>query len=236
MIGYGVSPSTSASGSFLSSTSANVSRATISMGNSGNITFYTGSGGAIPVGSTVPMTMAMTILNNGSVGIGTASPTQALEVKGNVALSGVGDRTISVLPGNSNNLTIASGDSGGGNSGGGNLNLNGGLGTGIGNGGNVNISGGTGGINGASGSVTITNGTPTLYSAYGNVTLSTRDSATCCTSPGTVYITAGNAGGNQGLTGGPISMSLGYGNKIVRCWREWRGTICRRRCGRQWHD
>ena len=102
VIGYGVSPSTAASGSFLSSTSASVSRDAISMGNDGNITFYTSSGGSIPIGSTVAMSPVMTILNGGNVGIGTTSPGSTLQVNGGAA---IGYSTSQVAP--SNGLAVS---------------------------------------------------------------------------------------------------------------------------------
>ena len=79
IMGYGVDPSTSASASFLSSASnASLARAAITA--NGGITFYTGPGQTVAIGSAVTMSPVMTILNGGNVGIGTTSPQSPLQV------------------------------------------------------------------------------------------------------------------------------------------------------------
>ena len=85
VMGYGVEPSTSASGSFISSAAvASLPRAAVNVGSSGNISFYTGTAQTVDVGSAVTMSSAMTILNGGNVGIGTTSPQYSLSVNGTI--------------------------------------------------------------------------------------------------------------------------------------------------------
>jgi hypothetical protein len=80
VVGYGVSPSTSAAGSFLSSTGVALARAALTVGGNGNITFYTGPSQTIAVGSAVTMSPVMTVLNGGNIGIGTTNPQAKLQV------------------------------------------------------------------------------------------------------------------------------------------------------------
>ncbi|MEQ1615650.1 MAG: glycine-rich domain-containing protein [Hyphomicrobiaceae bacterium] len=72
IIGYGVTPSTSALASFLSSTPIALGRSAITANS--NITFYTGATQTVATGSAATMAPVMTILNSGNVGIGTTAP------------------------------------------------------------------------------------------------------------------------------------------------------------------
>ena len=88
VLGYGVRPSTSAAGSFLSSASTALPRAALVVGDAatgtGDIKFYTGSSQTVPTGSAVTLSPVMTIRNNGNVGIGTVNPSKALDVVGDI--------------------------------------------------------------------------------------------------------------------------------------------------------
>ncbi len=87
VLGYGVRPSTSLAGSFLSSFTFAGPRAALVVGDSatatGDIKFYTGATQTVAPGSAVTLSPVMTILNNGNVGIGTVAPSAKLHVTGN---------------------------------------------------------------------------------------------------------------------------------------------------------
>ncbi|MFA5583694.1 MAG: tail fiber domain-containing protein, partial [Bacteriovoracaceae bacterium] len=85
VIGYGVIPSPSAIGEFLSSYGMGLSRSAINM--SSDIRFYTGALQTQAIGSPVVMSEAMRILNDGNVGIGTIAPKTKLHLKGNAVSS-----------------------------------------------------------------------------------------------------------------------------------------------------
>jgi hypothetical protein len=94
IMSYAVTPSTTASGAFLSATPYTTPRAALVVGDSvsgvgaGMINFYVSqySYPTAAIGSPVTMTPVMSILNNGSVGIGTGTtaPAYLLDVAGQI--------------------------------------------------------------------------------------------------------------------------------------------------------
>ena len=88
-MGYGVFPSTSTMGAFLSSSpTSNLPRAALTVGTSGNINFFTGPPQTVAANSPVSLSNVMTILNAGNVGIGTTNPQNTLEVNGTAQVDG----------------------------------------------------------------------------------------------------------------------------------------------------
>jgi hypothetical protein len=78
VLGYGVYPSMSATGSFLSATPITLTRTAMSMGQ--DIRFFTGASQTIATNSPVATAEVMRITNAGNVGIGTAAPAYLLDV------------------------------------------------------------------------------------------------------------------------------------------------------------
>jgi hypothetical protein len=78
VIGYGVTPSTSSSGSFVSSTPLALTRTALVMSDS--FRFYTGASQTVATASAVATSEVMRITNTGKVGIGTSSPSATLEI------------------------------------------------------------------------------------------------------------------------------------------------------------
>jgi hypothetical protein len=81
VIGYAVTPSTTADFSFLSSTGLNISRGAYYMEGGSHI-WYSGGTQTVSVGGSVSMTELMRISNGGNVGINTTSPQDKLTVRG----------------------------------------------------------------------------------------------------------------------------------------------------------
>ena len=79
IIGYGVTPGTSAKNTFLSSTSIGIKRSATIWDDIG-IKFFTGGTQTVAIGDSATMNQVMTILNSGNVGIGTTTPGALLNV------------------------------------------------------------------------------------------------------------------------------------------------------------
>ena len=88
MLGYGVTPSNTASKSFFSSaaTAGMVRNSMVMTGAS--ISFFTGAAQTVAVGSPVAMSEKMTILNNGNVGINNITPGYTLDIGGSINVTG----------------------------------------------------------------------------------------------------------------------------------------------------
>ncbi len=148
-------------------TCQNVSSLVSAIQNGGNST-----GAAISIGTNDNQAMffktnntaALTISQNGFVGIGTTSPNSSLDLIGSSVASGNAPMALSVVGGNTNSGAVGTGGgitlAAGGRtatSAGGVLTLSGGNQSGLG--GNANLTGGAGGNGSAGGSVVLTGGT-----------------------------------------------------------------------------
>lgn len=100
-IAKGVKSSTSASETYISSYGSSIGRSIVEVGD--GITFYVDAASVIPTGTTVTPTARMYISSNGNVGIGTTSPTNALNVAGSIAATG----TVSAASVNVSGLTAS---------------------------------------------------------------------------------------------------------------------------------
>ena len=85
VIGYGVTPSTTADSSFLSSTVVAISRGAYYM-NGGNHVWYSGGTQTVSVGGSVSMTELMRLTSGGNVGIGTTN----IGTEANLSLGALG--------------------------------------------------------------------------------------------------------------------------------------------------
>jgi hypothetical protein len=88
VLAYGVKPSNSAAGTFLSSVSPQTYRSVFVAGGAAGFRFYTGPLSTTAVDSAVSLNEVMRLTNAGSLGIGTSAPTQALHVAGNARITG----------------------------------------------------------------------------------------------------------------------------------------------------
>lgn len=88
MLGYGVIPSTTSAGAFLSSTGVNVYRSAY-VQDGGTHRWYTGAVQTVAFGSAVSVSEKMRINLDGNLGIGTSSPRQILHLNGSILLDGV---------------------------------------------------------------------------------------------------------------------------------------------------
>jgi hypothetical protein len=82
VIGYGVYPSTTTIGAFLSSTPNPLPRSSVNLNK--DISFFTGASQTSAINSPVVTSEVVRITNTGNVGIGTTAPTNKLEVVGNI--------------------------------------------------------------------------------------------------------------------------------------------------------
>jgi hypothetical protein len=90
VIGYGVTGSKSAEGSFESTTTANLPRSAFYMDGS-SFRFYSATAQTTAIGSTATgMTEYMRLDGNGNLGIGISSPTRKFQVQGDVAIGTLG--------------------------------------------------------------------------------------------------------------------------------------------------
>ena len=87
MLGYGVTPSTTSAGAFLSSTGINVYRSAY-VQDGATHRWYTGGVQTVVFGSAVSVSEKMRINLDGNLGIGTTSPAYKLEVIGDARISG----------------------------------------------------------------------------------------------------------------------------------------------------
>ena len=87
VLGYGVWPSTSATGAFVSSSPGNLYRGAYTIAGNTHI-WYGGSQQTVAVDSAVTMAEAMRIDSTGNVGIGNTAPTNKLSVTGTAYVSG----------------------------------------------------------------------------------------------------------------------------------------------------
>jgi hypothetical protein len=141
---------------------------------------------------------AMTISQNGNVGIGTVSPGAALGINGDIQFTNAAARTLSVADSaagtDGRSITIQAG------------------GTGVASGpvgGSINLVTGLGGQNSQGGSINMTTAAGSTNSVYGDITMSARNLSfsSPAASSGTVSIVAGS--GNT--TGGTATFSAGAG-------------------------
>jgi hypothetical protein len=88
MLGYGVTPSTTSAGAFLSSTGVNVYRSAY-VQDGGTHRWYIGGVQTVAIGSAVSTSERMRINADGNLGIGTSGPLQILHVNGSILLDGV---------------------------------------------------------------------------------------------------------------------------------------------------
>ena len=79
MLGYGVTPSTTSTAAFLSSTSINIGR-TAYVQDGATHRWYTGATQTVAIGSSVSVSEVMRINSSGNVGIGTSSPDGKLSI------------------------------------------------------------------------------------------------------------------------------------------------------------
>jgi len=95
VLGYAVTPSTSAAEAFVSSTGINVSRGAYVI--SGNIhRWHSGGGQVVSVGGAVTMTERMRLDASGNLGIGTTSPSVKLDVVGSTNTVGLYSRGVNL--------------------------------------------------------------------------------------------------------------------------------------------
>ena len=87
MLGYGVTPSTTSAGAFLSSTGINIYRSAY-IQDGATHRWYTGGVQTVSIGSAVSTSEKMRINVDGNLGIGTTSPSYKLEVIGDARISG----------------------------------------------------------------------------------------------------------------------------------------------------
>ena len=178
----------------------------INFGSASTGIYSTGSGN---VSITALGTTRVSVTATG-VGIGSASPTQALDVAGTANVSGAlivprittpVDTDLNVQPGGKS-AVVSNGNA---------VNITGGAaGSNAGAGGPVTITGGTANNGYSSGSVTIAGGPAIGGNGSGsNVTVAAGNSNTGTGSGGTLSLTSGNAGGFG--VGGPINLTAGSG-------------------------
>ena len=84
VLGYAVTPSTSATGAFLSSTTITIPRSAYTQ-DGGTHRWYIGASQTVAIGGAVTVSEVMRINSNGNLGIGINSPTAKLEIASNVA-------------------------------------------------------------------------------------------------------------------------------------------------------
>jgi hypothetical protein len=87
VLGYGVTPSTTSAGAFLSSTGVNVYRSAY-VQDGGTHRWYIGGVQTVAIGSAVSTSERMRINADGNLGIGTSSPRQILHLNGSILLDG----------------------------------------------------------------------------------------------------------------------------------------------------
>ena len=88
VLGYAVSPSTSATGAFLSSTTITIPRSAY-VQDGGTHRWYTGAAQTVAIGSAVSTSERMRINSDGNLGIGTSTPRQILHLNGSILLDGL---------------------------------------------------------------------------------------------------------------------------------------------------
>ena len=88
MLGYGVTPSTSSAGAFLSSTGVNVYRSAY-VQDGATHRWYTGAVQTVVFGNAVSVSERMRINIDGNLGIGTSTPRQILHLNGSILLDGI---------------------------------------------------------------------------------------------------------------------------------------------------
>jgi len=93
VLGYAVSPSTSGTGAFLSSTTITIPRSAY-VQDGGTHRWYTGAAQSVAIGSAVTTSEKMRMDTNGNIGIGTSSPSDKLDINGNLYFSKASDPRI----------------------------------------------------------------------------------------------------------------------------------------------
>jgi len=93
VLGYAVTPSTSATGAFLSSTTIAIPRSAYTQ-DGGTHRWYTGASQTVAIGSAVSTSEKMRMDTNGNLGIGTSNPVDKLDINGNLYFSKASDPRI----------------------------------------------------------------------------------------------------------------------------------------------
>jgi hypothetical protein len=88
VLGYAVSPSTSAAASFFSSTTITIPRSAY-VQDGGTHRWYTGASQTVAIGSAVSTSERMRMDISGQIGIGTSTPRQILHLNGSILLDGL---------------------------------------------------------------------------------------------------------------------------------------------------
>ncbi len=88
VLGYAVTPSTSATGAFLSSTGIAIGRSAYTQ-DGGTHRWYIGASQTVAIGSAVTVSEVMRINSNGNLGIGITSPSYKLDVNGTTRFGGI---------------------------------------------------------------------------------------------------------------------------------------------------